>query len=118
MKKVMFVTLCAMVLSFVSMNQVQSAGIKKQQKVEEPAAKATQVIYTCSMHPEIVSDKPGKCPVCKMDLVKKEMSAKAMAKLVYTCSMHPIVMSDKPGKCPICKMDMVKKSAMNMKMKM
>ena len=28
--------------------------------------------YTCSMHPEVVSDKPGKCPKCNMDLVAKE----------------------------------------------
>jgi len=26
--------------------------------------------YTCPMHPEIKSDKPGSCSVCKMDLVK------------------------------------------------
>ena len=25
--------------------------------------------YTCTMHPEVVSDKPGKCPKCGMDLV-------------------------------------------------
>jgi membrane fusion protein, copper/silver efflux system len=36
---------------------------------------ATQVelasfYYTCPMHPEIHSDKPGTCPVCGMDLVK------------------------------------------------
>jgi Cu(I)/Ag(I) efflux system membrane fusion protein len=26
--------------------------------------------YTCPMHPQIVSDQPGACPICKMDLVK------------------------------------------------
>jgi membrane fusion protein, copper/silver efflux system len=26
--------------------------------------------YTCSMHPEIRSDKPGKCPICKMELIE------------------------------------------------
>ena len=27
--------------------------------------------YTCTMHPEVTSSKPGKCPKCGMDLVKK-----------------------------------------------
>jgi membrane fusion protein, copper/silver efflux system len=27
--------------------------------------------YTCPMHPTVVSDKPGTCPVCCMDLVRK-----------------------------------------------
>lgn len=27
--------------------------------------------YTCSMHPQIVQEKPGTCPVCGMELVKK-----------------------------------------------
>jgi hypothetical protein len=27
--------------------------------------------YTCPMHPEIVTDKPGKCPRCGMDLEPK-----------------------------------------------
>jgi Cu(I)/Ag(I) efflux system membrane fusion protein len=25
--------------------------------------------YTCSMHPQIRADKPGKCPICHMDLI-------------------------------------------------
>ena len=29
----------------------------------------TETIWTCSMHPQIRQDKPGKCPICAMDLV-------------------------------------------------
>lgn len=28
--------------------------------------------YTCRMHPQIHADKPGKCPICGMTLIKKE----------------------------------------------
>ena len=30
-------------------------------------------VYTCSMHPQIIRDKPGNCPICGMTLVKKVM---------------------------------------------
>jgi hypothetical protein len=35
------------------------------------------LIYTCPMHPEILSDKLGKCPKCGMDLVQKNSSSSA-----------------------------------------
>jgi hypothetical protein len=35
---------------------------------------AAGTVYTCPMHPEVVSDHPGKCPKCGMDLVKKAES--------------------------------------------
>lgn len=31
-----------------------------------------KVEYTCSMHPEVISDKPGKCPKCGMTLIEKK----------------------------------------------
>jgi hypothetical protein len=37
---------------------------------------ADSTVYTCSMHPEITSKKPGKCPKCGMDLIKKPASKK------------------------------------------
>lgn len=30
---------------------------------------ATETVWTCSMHPQIKMDKPGKCPLCAMDLI-------------------------------------------------
>jgi FtsP/CotA-like multicopper oxidase with cupredoxin domain len=30
------------------------------------------VRYTCLMHPNVISDKPGKCPICGMTLVQKK----------------------------------------------
>ena len=32
---------------------------------------AKTVQYTCSMHPEVLQDKPGDCPKCGMKLVEK-----------------------------------------------
>jgi starvation-inducible outer membrane lipoprotein len=31
-----------------------------------------KAVYTCTMHPEVRSDKPGDCPKCGMKLVKME----------------------------------------------
>lgn len=40
----------------------------------------TATKYTCTMHPDVVMNKPGKCPKCGMALVpiKKRKSAKPM----------------------------------------
>ncbi|GAB3638297.1 hypothetical protein GCM10027422_38870 [Hymenobacter arcticus] len=37
--------------------------------ITAPAPGATA--YVCPMHPEVIGDKPGKCPKCYMALVKK-----------------------------------------------
>lgn len=35
------------------------------------AEHALKTLYTCSMHPFIIKDKPGTCPICGMELIKK-----------------------------------------------
>ena len=48
-----------------------SAQVPQPPPPAQPAP-APQGLYTCPMHPEVVSDKPGHCPKCGMALVKKE----------------------------------------------
>ena len=66
--------------------------------------------YSCTMHPEVVSKQPGKCPKCgkKLNLSSKEQMKAEIAK-VYTCPMHPEVALDKDGVCPKCGKDLVEK---------
>jgi len=65
-------------------------------------------IYTCSMHPEVMQNYPGKCPKCKMELVKADDQSAKIEGSVYTCPMHPEVLANYEGTCPICKMKLEK----------
>lgn len=54
-----------------------ACGRKSAEKAaKEPAGEAHEV-WQCPMHPQIVSVKPGKCPICHMDLVKTKLKAEA-----------------------------------------
>src|SRR5436190_1963538 len=59
--------------------------------------------YACSMHPNFVSNKPGKCPQCGMDMTlsSKEQMKRKVTK-TYTCPVDAGVVSTQPGKCPKC----------------
>ena len=51
----------------------QNAGSLSNQKiVTKNQNMAATKTYTCSMHPEVISDKPGKCPKCGMVLIEKK----------------------------------------------
>jgi Cu+-exporting ATPase len=59
--------------------------------------------YTCPMHPEVLSEKPGTCPKCGMALDPTQPTAPP-EHIEYTCPMHPQIVRDGPGTCPICGM--------------
>lgn len=42
---------------------------EQDQKGAQPTGQQERDFYTCEMHPEVKSDKPGKCPKCDMNLI-------------------------------------------------
>lgn len=72
--------------------------------------------WQCPMHPTIVQDHPGDCPICGMKLVPIQNAAAEPAKPApaqpakeqWQCPMHPTIVQDHPGDCPICGMKLVK----------
>ena len=46
-------------------------------------------LWTCSMHPEIIKDHPGTCPICGMDLIKKEENAVAINDIQLNDLLQP-----------------------------
>jgi transcription initiation factor IIE alpha subunit len=83
-------------------------------------------MYTCPMHADMKSDKPGACPKCGMDLKMMDMKMnhsnmemkhdsmhmnQRQSAKTYVCPMHPDQVSNKPGKCPSCGMAMALKAA-------
>ena len=57
---------------FIFIGTVLATGFfsscKNKEETEVMAAEK-KLTYTCPMHPQIISEKPGTCPVCGMDLV-------------------------------------------------
>jgi hypothetical protein len=59
------------------------------------------ISYTCPMHADVVQDKKGACPICKMELVPVRLTT------IYSCPVHSIVQEQKPGRCPIDRRELV-----------
>ena len=65
-----------------------------------------KTLWTCGMHPWIIQEEPGNCPICGMKLTPKrnDTSAKAAQdtsdrKIAYwRAPMNPMEIYDKPGK--------------------
>ncbi|MET4075949.1 efflux RND transporter periplasmic adaptor subunit [Hymenobacter sp. UYCo722] len=51
----------------------------ESQAPAQPVASSAAMQYTCPMHPQIVREAPGQCPICGMDLVPKVLNNAAAA---------------------------------------
>lgn len=82
-KAIILVVLTIVFFSFQN-TYAQHAVEKQDTTLLKDSAK---IIYTCPMHPEIKSDKPGTCPKCGMDLVKLENGKKQSEPMQHDMGM-------------------------------
>lgn len=66
------------------------------------AAPLPPLSYSCPMHPEVVDNAPGKCPICGMDLQKVRLA------LVWTCPVHATITEQQAGRCHSCGRDLIR----------
>ena len=65
-------------------------------------------LWTCGMHPQVLEEAPGQCPICGMNLVPlRQDDGDGHGHGLWTCPMHPEILEEEPGSCPICGMDLV-----------
>jgi len=69
-----------------------------------------KTLYTCGMHPNVIHDKNGNCPICHMKLTPIRKGANNPKKSIkkenkkvkhWVAPMDPTFISEKPGKSPM-----------------
>jgi hypothetical protein len=73
MKKIIIAFMLLAATVFAACNNTNTSESKKDSIVATPTGDTSKMIsalkYTCTMHPEVISDTPGHCPKCGMEMV-------------------------------------------------
>ncbi len=80
--------------------------VPKAKTMDTMAQEGEKQLYSCGMHPEVISDEPGDCPICGMELTPIKGSAQVGTgepgqerKVIYwRAPMEPTEIYDAPGK--------------------
>src|ERR1700736_408451 len=72
--------LCTMLLTACSNGKKKSIAVQVKSDIK----------YTCPMHPQIMEDHPGSCPICGMALVKKSGQASEGAGISLNTVLQPV----------------------------
>lgn len=82
MNRLIFIPILFIVIAAISCNNNKDPHA-------EHKAETVPDIYTCPMHPQIIRDKPGNCPICGMALVKKEKGGQKSADIELESLLKP-----------------------------
>lgn len=69
---------------------IVAAGCGQKQDKQTALTQSASIKYTCPMHPQIVEDHPGSCPICGMTLVKKSGQVSEEAAIDLNTVLKPV----------------------------
>lgn len=108
-KAARIISLLVLVTVMVGGASLSLTGCKREQAAQGGSKEKT--LYTCGMHPQVVQDKPGNCPICGMKLTPIRKQAGAVAAKTgepaapggrkikyYKSTMNPGEVKPEPGK--------------------
>jgi hypothetical protein len=78
---------------------VTSALVAQRPRASAPPL--PPVVMTCAHHPDVLEDKPGSCPYCKLPLVPVRLDS------AWMCPVHTDVMESNGGTCRRCRRRLV-----------
>jgi hypothetical protein len=92
-----YVTTALILLLAIAVRAREQSPPRSVPAVRSAAASSLPpVLQTCPMHPDVVEEQPGTCPVCQMKLVPVRLQS------VWSCPLHPAIARDAKGRCPVC----------------
>ena len=94
---------------------VTGCSTSDSSKQDNKTESMSEELYTCGMHPNVIQEGPGNCPICGMNLtpingssdvsnpktVGDKSSSGSKEILYYRAPMDPTYISPKPGKSPM-----------------
>jgi hypothetical protein len=78
-----------------------TAALSAQQRRAPAPPKLPPLSMTCPHHPDVLEDRPGTCPMCKMALVPVRLDS------AWMCPVHTTVIDSERGTCRLCRRQMV-----------
>ena len=94
MKKIVAFSLTTLVLGlalgYLLFNTSEEAKeVPKHEHSEDTA------LWACSMHPQILRNEPGDCPICGMDLIPAQQESSGLAVNQFRMTERAIALADK-----------------------
>lgn len=92
MNKLKYLLIPLIAAAFLMAGCAKSSGSEDEHQHSSEAKKpGKKEYYTCTMHPQVISDKPGVCPICNMELVKKTIDDAADNKQTNVNDMEAMI---------------------------